>query len=481
MAAATTTTSNCTATMRIEELPHCTFAVMVHRLYEDRVRDAMLFGYGGGGWNRLASFSDSNITGENQLLSSSSRHSYKELHRGKSCQVVPTQNETGVRKARRGYVLLILENCSKEDCLRQLSPLARQNISWGVPLSHKCESNHETCKSELGRHLWSFLLHEVGFCVSKHTLRVDTHPKEEGSCICYALQVAGASKSNHQTTGATPQKVDCYEGPVSMTKSTSKSTHLLTVICVTDSCFWGVLDRTTHTAVSLNHDAAQEVRVESTHPNSGMDLSSSSMIPVHVPVSRAYYKLTQAWDEILSKQNLLASCGTFGLDIGSAPGGWTQVLSQHIGLSRVLSVDPGCLANRVSSLEGVEHVFSDMASTQTAAAISGMGAQCSMLVCDASLDSHLVLDKIIALLEQLPMTMWPCPAVFVITLKLPYKTKASIERNLSKVTQTVPSQLQRIAKLMYPTEVEIRYQIFHLMANSDSERTLVVAFDKLVT
>ena len=76
---------------------------------------------------------------------------------------------------------------------------------------------------------------------------------------------------------------------------------------------------------------------------------------------------------------------------------------------------------------------------------------------------------------------------------IPCKTPSSAEQNLIKIGQTTPLQLRNLSKLAHPNltttqkreqeeaQLRMRYQTAHLMANSDSERTLVATFDQKPT
>ena len=76
---------------------------------------------------------------------------------------------------------------------------------------------------------------------------------------------------------------------------------------------------------------------------------------------------------------------------------------------------------------------------------------------------------------------------------IPCKTPSTAEQNLIKMGQTTPLQSRNLSKLACPNltttqkreqeevQPQMRYQIAHLMANSDSERTLVVTFDQKPT
>jgi tRNA(Ser,Leu) C12 N-acetylase TAN1 len=68
------------------------------------------------------------------------------------------------------------------------------------------------------------------------------------------------------------------------------------------------------------------------------------------PINRAELKLR----EILDRFELTLPAEGRALDIGAAPGGWTQVLSEH--MAEVVAVDPGALDERVLALPKVTHL-----------------------------------------------------------------------------------------------------------------------------
>jgi hypothetical protein len=103
---------------------------------------------------------------------------------------------TGSRKLTRGHTLLLIENAATS--LAALSPMARQNIAWGVTLHYDF---HEVDMERLGEEIF-YSLADKGFNEKDHVLRVDTFPKELSSSVCQSLQ---------QAAGAT-DLTDPYEG-----------------------------------------------------------------------------------------------------------------------------------------------------------------------------------------------------------------------------------------------------------------------------
>ena len=105
--------------------------------------------------------------------------------------------------------------------------------------------------------------------------------------------------------------------------------------------------------------------------------------------------------------------------------------------------------------------------------------------------------------RRTPPPLLGLPCLFVLTLKFPHKTGGSVKRNLDRTLEPVVEEVRRIAALAsaYPSPApssneaisssddavvvfprgpgcRARYRVVHLMANSDSERTLLVALDR---
>jgi len=412
-------------------------AVMVTKKHMDRVRDALLGEHEG--WLGASDRTTPAPTPRKRPLEP-------------TCRVVFTADTARMSQL---YIILFIENNLTD--VKDLHPIARQCISWGVSLPHEFRGSD---MQVLGQEIYAELLKE-GFDPVEDCLRAHTFPKELSSTLCRSLQ---------QTAGGSCE--DPYEGPINMTMSASKCTHVVSVIRHETGYAWNVENTDSHFAAKFNQRANGEILLEGTDSRTGKD-KSSSIIPANIPVSRAYYKLSQVWDDILCQE--ITDLSGLGVDLGASPGGWTQVL-KHIGLSKVVAIDPGLLADRVMSLPGVIHVAADMASSEAAEEIQAIQEPISLLVCDACILSVDILEKAIELLQLLDSKSWALPAAFVITLKMPFKSPASVNRNMEKVKNKIPSLLNKAASIMYKDPVKIRYQILHLMGNSDLERTLVAVF-----
>lgn len=374
-----------------------------------------------------------------------------------SCRVVSTPD---TEKMSQVYVLLFIENTITS--LKSLHPMVRQNMSWGVDVTHDFKGDGV---EKLIPEIYAELLRS-GFDLGNDVLRAHAFPKDINETVCRSLQEAAGGICEDGP----------YDGPIQMTASRSKCTHVVTVIRHETGYVWEVQDQATHFAAKYNHNANDELLLEPTDSSTGKDLSSIS-VAANIPVSRAYYKLRQAWDEILSLEFRDLS-DSMGIDLGASPGGWTQVL-KYIGLEKVVSIDPGALAKRVESMPGVVHVAVDMTSDDTVNAIEATGVPISLLVCDACIFSGEIIEKTIELIERLDHDSWALPAAFVITLKMPYRQAANLNRNIENAKKKIPSLLSKAGSIMYKNEVKIRYKVVHLMANSPLERTLVAIFEPM--
>jgi len=288
------------------------------------------------------------------------------------------------------------------------------------------------------------------------------------------------------------------------------------------SCWWGWETRLNdHNGdndhlldLALNHEAAEQVIVVAEPPNQEEDheKNNNTMIPVESPLSRAYYKLHQVWTDYLPKDDLRITQGS-GLDLGACPGGWTQVLVHVMGLCHVTSVDAAPLAARVARLPQVKHVAAHL---QTLSILDLLlqhngttVAPYSMVVCDASIMWSELMDELLKRIQvwmdsyhnmlsdenndngdQKPLVLWCRPLTWVITMKLPFKTIGSIQRHVQQMHERLPRDLERMASILFPfpknnatdgstkvTPIRTRFRVVHLMANSDSERTLIAVFE----
>lgn len=403
---------------------------------------------------------------------------------------------TGRSHQRRGYQLLLLDHtpCGSS-CINPtmkyplLPPMARQNIAW-VGTVQKKIANMCDLEKKIGTYIWNETVSILDWKSMK--LRVDCYPKALTEHVCLQLQQQAAI---HSDTDEHITIDDPFDGPLSMTLSSSKCTHRLTVIqtrsdqnmnedtagCYNNySYFWGIMSRPHDNAIMdlrLNHIATEELQITPANNITMTDLLPNT--DPALPLSRAYFKLHQVWQEHLLQYVWLR--GSAGLDLGASPGGWTQVLVHCVGLSHVLALDAGRLADRVTNLPQVHHVSSTMEhfaayQQQQQSKLSEQCQKYSIFVCDASVHWNEVLDLLVEVARTI---QWTVPAVAVVTMKLPFKTVGSIRRNVELMRECLPQRLEHLCQAMYSKEglsCLYRFELAHLMANTDQERTLIVSF-----
>jgi len=134
----------------------------------------------------------------------------------------------------------------------------------------------------------------------------------------------------------------------------------------------------------------------------------------------------------------------------------------------------------------------------------------SLVVSDASVDFHEVLTKVVGCLAKADgvlkrrgegggshdgggkaVSLLSTPSVIVITLKLPHKSKTSLDRNLKKVLDALPKEIEKMMEWVTPQpplspkgtegdnkehKITVDCKILHLMANTASERTCIIRF-----
>jgi FtsJ-like methyltransferase len=435
---------------------------------------------------------------------------------------IPTQ--TGVSQARRGYAILWLSiggGCTR--FIPWLSPMIRQNIAWVAPISHHvCTIDDDV---SIGRLIWTSTLKDRLWNDTTKalvdnpniSLRVDCYPKSPLiEKLCRQLQQVVREMMSDPGNPIDPDDNDPFEGPLPMTMSKSKCTHRLTVVRIPSGnsgnssydYYWGLESRLhpldyNRTSLllmdlALNHQAAEELAVVPVQEEIPATASHVPAIPR--PVSRAYYKLLELWEDYLCLETTilprLGQPSVAAMDLGAAPGGWTQVLLQHMGVSTVVAVDKAQLApmhrlrgNPVTqrlfhvpaTLEHFQYqTYREPLTRKARDPAEVPPTRFSILVCDASVQWNNLLPLLLQTMSRNKLAMtWTLPAIVVLTLKLPFKTIPSLQRHVADIQQQVPLYIQSLQSILYPPPqppISSRHWIIHLMANSDSERTLLILF-----
>mmetsp|Transcript_29650 Transcript_29650/g.59586 ORF Transcript_29650/g.59586 Transcript_29650/m.59586 type:complete len:500 (-) Transcript_29650:60-1559(-) len=488
------------------------YGILCHRQYVDRVSNALL------------AIDDEWRTIDGKKEEATPTSTTPSVDQSSKCLLVPTSMEKGPRKSRTGYSLLVLQNCIMSPA--QLPPTARRQLSWAGRLSHKTEikspcvaeeENNITGKKRtrgnekeedeqsdsylsiintVASEIWKELTSN-GFDIDKEVLRIDAHPKtiNSNSEVCLAMQRCANAE------------ISCAsDSPIKLALSASVVTTVVSVVFTSQQvAYWGIAPNRTHFAElnqRLNDYATKEVAVEATDCKSGLDNSSACQLSSDTPVSRAYYKLAQVFEDehLLDKiaslrgidtsgkdsKHLLLNHGS-GLDVGASPGGWSQVLCNQLCIPAV-ALDPAVLAKRVDSLAGVTHIRAELNSKEAIAGIS-QHAPYSTIVCDACLSNpKTLIEKIFEALESVKQVLKESgnekgrvvtfPLCTVFTLKFPHKTTGSIARFIDTTSEALPDYFRRFATLGGQGNVEVTYKICHLFANSISERTVIAVFNK---
>lgn len=300
-----------------------------------------------------------------------------------------------------------------------------------------------------------------------------------------------------------------------LTRSASKADVVLSFVEIEESkdYRWGICDGSEALKVSsmLNHNAAREVGIGLINTTTGVDVHPEKT-HTKMPVSRAYFKM----DELLHYHNGIvqryitdgnddsSSSGApirTGIDFGASPGGWTQALRQTNTLTQVLSIDPGCIAERVLRLNGITHAKCNFTSNEAVQEIVTLVKQqpLSLLVCDANIDPPKLLAAMETtmqkVVEELQNTTTAATSstsathggnnrgirrsdifsskgcVLLLTFKFPFKSSDNVNKHLKTILDMLPGWLTTFFGCR--GEDNVQFEILYLHANSEAERTLV--------
>jgi hypothetical protein len=418
-----------------------------------------------------------------------------------------TNGQCGKKLSSRYYTIVGARSPEK------LLPIARQQISYAMYTPSRAATLALAVEGA-----YADIIAKA--CITENDtvyIRIDTVPKSIGKSVVALLEAS---------LGMNNDDANAEQNKFQLTHSAKKATFVVSFVVVNnddsdDDVRYGVSDSTKYVKIAscLNESAAKECNVLRMNHITGEDLdvddlsgsgssspidSSSSHSVVHAaPVSRAFWKMRQIIDECLADKSwwndvIAKSTETHGLDLGASPGGWTQALmgvgsqdkQPHVVMSKMLSIDKGIVAKRVLQLNNssVVHCRKDFTSQEAGQEISKL-APYSSIVCDANIDPPLILGDIMKALVSAASFLLPSEVgelqgdgmsiaslfasncALVVTLKFPYKSVASVERNLALFEKTLPQELRKIADLD-ENDPDISYEIVYLYANSASERTL---------
>jgi FtsJ-like methyltransferase len=521
--------------MMIRVLPDNSIAVMVHKQFVDRVKDFLLLPLDYPiPWKVLqvhvkrGHFHNGEVTSCNDQATAEENLSPNSSF---NATLLDTTETSGMSHDRRGFQVWCCQNTTRP--IYAISPLARQNMAWAVKLTHCCTVARSFASMEdiASQIVETLPLNDVPMILlvpgdqphgDQKLLRVDVYPKQYTESICLGLQRACHKRLPEQSTStststSTPKPIPSHPfgGPIAMTRSASKCSHRLAIILSTRDTvnggsnkeavettqtlhiYWGWMDRCNPAdeammAIKVNEFANHEILLVAPDHVTGKEVGDGAVIvPVHTPLSRAYYKLDQVWDDILElheNDTLDKIAGSTAVDFGSAPGGWTQVLAfRGTGFPTICSVDKGMLAERIAKLSKVRYIPSLAEDCEAdIAPFEPFG----LVVCDASLLWSEALDLFQDIVAQRAPNVigqetrpnkFTLPCIFIITMKLPFQTLPSIQRHIDLINQRLPHYLSRMAAAMCTNGepiVQARHTLVHLMANSTAERTLVAIFEE---
>jgi len=212
-------------------------------------------------------------------------------------------------------------------------------------------------------------------------------------------------------------------------------------------------------AVDLGGRGKSGVRAALVHPGAVLSDTTPERERGAFP-SRAVAKLA----EVLAVAGVARGRLAAVIDVGAAPGGWTEHLAGAAGAAVVVAVDPAALAPSALAAPGVIHVpmlSSDPGAVAAVRAALGEGALADALTCDANLPPKHAAAAVLPLLDLLKPG-----GLVVLTLKC-LNPGAGDDKAFAA---------RAAAEVLAPVGVRPRRAVW-LVANTLSERTLVLVKD----
>ncbi|EQD44711.1 THUMP domain-containing protein [mine drainage metagenome] len=172
----------------------------------------------------------------------------------------------------------------------------------------------------------------------------------------------------------------------------------------------------------------------------GRDMYFSKESQQEKQISRAYYKIAEA----ASRFGIQFSSSARVLDIGAAPGGWSQFLSERVALC--VSVDPAKMEISKGNIKHIEKTF------QEGIEEIRSYAPYDMIVCDANIDPRLVASFVS---ERPELLSDDC--ALLVTLKLKYKSGKSVQRVVDETSAILSKgfNILSMKKLLSNTRMEM--------------------------
>jgi len=179
-------------------------------------------------------------------------------------------------------------------------------------------------------------------------------------------------------------------------------------------------------------------------------------------VNRAYYKLKEAFQIYGADHGIGKELkGSVALDCGSAPGGWTKYLIEHLHCKKVYSIDPGELSSSVRDLKETSHMQMRVQDAIPILLENGGLGKIQIWVSDMCL--HRMEEQLDLLLLAKEQGLLAPNAFFVLTLKCVVgRSKISFDYQVQRV----------VDKLCKHAKVE-KVTTYHLFSNRSGERTVM--------
>jgi 23S rRNA (cytidine2498-2'-O)-methyltransferase len=146
--------------------------------------------------------------------------------------------------------------------------------------------------------------------------------------------------------------------------------------------------------------------------------------------------------------------GGVALDLGAAPGGWTNELA-NAGYSKVVAIDPAQLDPTIAGRREVRHM--EMKVETAVPLLLDEGVQATMCTCDMNFDAR---DAARACASAVPLLA--VGAQLILTIKLPENS------GLFQVNKQVTESTAILDAVGFG-----RFEVVHQMTNTPHERTLI--------
>ncbi len=166
--------------------------------------------------------------------------------------------------------------------------------------------------------------------------------------------------------------------------------------------------------------------------------------PGQRPLNRAQWKIREA----LAAFEIELQPGSRALDLGSAPGGWVEVLAQAAG--EVVAVDPADLDPRVAALPNVRHL---RCRAEELAERRDLGGAFDLMTCDmnlAPLESARIMCRLSGLLEE------GAPAIMTVKYVTPHRRKHEREARDELAERYEEIRMRRLPHNAYETTAAMR-------------------------